>query len=271
MFHLHVSRPTSLSAAFAALVLSSFAASSSFAETATKDSSGKDLPPILRAIELQGIRILGEMDIPGGLRGFAAKAGSQPLAIYLTPDNKHVVVGTLVDADGQDMAAAQMKEIVEKPILYDNWKQLEQSTWVADGKADAPRIVYTFTDPNCPYCNKFWNAARPWVNAGKVQLRHIMVGVIRQDSPAKAAAILEAASPSDALTENELKHRDGGITPASKISEKSAASLDSNAHLMTELGFGGTPAIIFRKADGSIGTVAGMPENSALEMILGER
>jgi thiol:disulfide interchange protein DsbG len=25
------------------------------------------------------------------------------------------------------------------------WKQLEQSTWIGDGKSNAPRIVYTFT------------------------------------------------------------------------------------------------------------------------------
>ncbi|MFJ1311535.1 thiol:disulfide interchange protein DsbG [Agrobacterium sp. P15N1-A] len=256
----------SISALLIALVTSPVTAVPSHAQEASEE-----LPSILKSIELQGLKILGEMDVPGGLRGFAAKAGSQPLAIYLTPDNKHVVVGTLVDADGQDMAAAQLKAFVEKPILESGWKQLEGSTWIADGKADAPRIVYTFTDPNCPYCNKFWHAARPWVDNGKVQLRHVMVGVIRQDSPAKAAAILEANSPSDALTENELNHKNGGIKPALKITAKSTASLDSNANLMTDLGFGGTPAIIFRKSDGSIGTLAGMPDDDALEMILGKR
>ncbi|WP_313614655.1 thiol:disulfide interchange protein DsbG [Agrobacterium sp.] len=230
-----------------------------------------DLPPILRTIEGQGIKILGEMKVPGGLRAFAAKAGSQPLAIYLTPDNEHVVVGTLVDGSGQDMAQTQLKEMTEKPIMEDGWKQLEQSAWVADGKADAPRIVYTFTDPNCPYCNKFWQAARPWIDSGKVQLRHIMVGVIRQDSPAKAAAILEAKSPSEALTENELKHKNGGIKALSKISDKSTASLNSNADLMTSLGFNGTPAIVFKKDDGTIGSVAGMPQGGALDMIFGPK
>jgi thiol:disulfide interchange protein DsbG len=266
MINVNYRRHACISALLITLVASPVTAVPSQAQEVSKE-----LPPILKSIELQGLKILGEMDVPGGLRAFAAKAGSQPLAIYLTPDNKHVVVGTLVDADGQNMAAAQLKALAEKPILVSGWKQLEGSTWVADGKAKAPRIVYTFTDPNCPYCNKFWHAARPWVESGKVQLRHVMVGVIRQDSPAKAAAILEAKSPPGALTENELKHRDGGIKPASAISAKSAASLDSNANLMTELGFGGTPAIVFKKADGSIGTVAGMPEDAALEMIFGKQ
>ncbi len=43
------------------------------------------------------------------------------------------------------------------------WAKLEASAWVRDGKADAPRVVYTFSDANCPYCHNFWEAARPWV------------------------------------------------------------------------------------------------------------
>jgi thiol:disulfide interchange protein DsbG len=41
----------------------------------------------------------------------------------------------------------------------------------------------------------FWEQARPWVKAGKVQLRHIMVGIIREDSPGKSAALLAAKDP----------------------------------------------------------------------------
>lgn len=228
-------------------------------------------PPILKVIEQQGITIVGEMQVPGGLRAFAAKAGAQPLALYLTPDGKHVVVGTLVDEFGQDMAETQLKEIVEAPILEEGWQKLEQSTWVQDGDPSASRIVYAFTDPNCPYCNQFWVAARPWVEAGKVQIRHVMVGVIRQDSPAKAAAILDATSPHDALAQNEMNYSNGGILPSRSISPAMATKLEKNAALMTELGFSGTPALVFRKADGTLGNIAGLPQDAALEMILGSK
>ncbi|MGE8106738.1 thiol:disulfide interchange protein DsbG [Allorhizobium sp. NPDC080224] len=231
----------------------------------------QEYPRILKAIEQQGLTILGEMKVPGGLRAFAAKAGAQPLALYLTPDGEHVVVGTLVNAAGQDMAETQLKEMVEAPISEEGWQKLERSTWVKDGSPNAPRIVYVFTDPNCPYCHQFWKSARPWVEAGKVQLRHVMVGVIRQDSPAKAAAILEAKSPEEALAENEHKYEDGGIAPLETVSPAMAEKLEHNATLMTELGFSGTPAIVFRKADGSIGQMAGLPQDAALEMILGSR
>ncbi|MCQ2006288.1 thiol:disulfide interchange protein DsbG [Rhizobium sp. NRK18] len=238
---------------------------------ASAEAEDKAYPEILKTIEQQGIRILGEMQVPGGLRGFAAKAGSQPLAIYLTPDNQHVVVGTLVDAYGQDMAEQQLKQMVEQPLTEAAWTKLEASTWVQDGDADAPRIVYIFTDPNCPYCNRFWLAARPWIDSGKVQLRHVMVGVIRQDSPAKAAAILKAKSPEEALAENERKHADGGIRPLDSVDGDTAAKLDRNATLMTDLGFGGTPAIVFKTGEGKIETYAGMPSETQMEGILGPK
>src|SRR3546814_7409760 len=88
----------------------------------------QEYPRILKAIEQQGLTILGEMKVPGGLRAFAAKAGAQPLALYLTPDGEHVVVGTLVDAAGQDMAETQLKEMVEAPISEEGWRSEEHTS-----------------------------------------------------------------------------------------------------------------------------------------------
>ena len=84
-----------------------------------------------------------------------------------------------------------------------------------DDEADdqAEQIVYAFADPNCGYCNRYWLAARPFVESGQVQLRHLMVGIIGDDSPGKAAAILGAASPGQALASNERNYRAGGILP----------------------------------------------------------
>ncbi|MBU0738434.1 MAG: thiol:disulfide interchange protein DsbG [Alphaproteobacteria bacterium] len=257
-------RSSAIPALFLALVIGAVMATGAEAED-------KPYPEILKTIEQQGIRILGEMQVPGGLRAFAAKAGAQPLAIYLTPDNQHVVVGTLVDAYGQDMAEDQLKKMVEQPLSEATWTKLEAATWVRDGNPNAPRVIYTFTDPNCPYCNRFWLAARPWIESGKVQLRHVMVGVIRQDSPAKAAAILQAKSPEDALMENERKHADGGIAPLDRVDDHTTRQLERNAALMTELGFGGTPAIVFKGADGTVDTFASLPSDAQMEVLLGPK
>lgn len=232
---------------------------------------GSEVPAVLEGIRKHGFEVIGEFDAPGGLRGFAGVVGGQqPAAAYVTPDGKHVLVGSLFDAQGNDVASEALEKKVAGPMSGQIWSRLEGSAWVADGKADAPRVVYTFSDANCPYCHRFWEAARPWVDAGKVQLRHIMVGVIREDSPGKAAAILSAADPGAALLANEKAFGGEGIKPVA-ISAEVGRKLEDNQRLMVEMGFQGTPGILFKDAEGHVQRRSGMPQGDDLERVLGPR
>lgn len=227
-------------------------------------------PPAITALEGQGLTIVKEFDAGAEVRAFAAVAGDQPVAAYLTKDG-NVIVGTRLDAKGNRIDDPKLLELVAKPMAERAWAQLESSTWVLDGKADAPRVVYTFSDANCPYCHSFWEAARPWVNAGKVQIRHILVGVIREDSPNKAAAILGAPNRSAALLENESRFGQGGITPAKSVPANVSKILDDNQMLMMTMGFRGTPGIIVRDEQGALKKYNGMPQPGALAEALGPR
>lgn len=150
-----------------------------------------------------------------------------------------------------------------------DWNRLAEGHWVADGRADAPRIVYAFADPNCGYCNRFWLAARPFVESGQVQLRHLMVGIVGDDSPGKAAAILGAASPADALARNERHYRAGGIRPLPAVPPTLQAKLDANEKLLRALGFHGTPGLVYLDAEGRLKRFPGLPDTSDLRDILG--
>jgi len=235
-------------------------------------SAAANRPAVLQGIEKQGFEVIGEFDAPGGLRGFAGVVGGQqPAAAYVTANGKNVMVGTLFNEKGEDVGAAPLDKLVAKPMSDRIWKRLDGSAWVRDGRADAPRVVYTFSDANCPYCHRFWEAARPWVDSGKVQLRHVMVGVIREDSPAKAAAILGAPNPSAVFLQNEHDFSKGGIKPAATITPELANKLDANQVLMVELGFQGTPGILFHDAQGMVQRVSGMPQGEDMEKVMGPR
>lgn len=188
---------------------------------------------------------------------FAAIAAS----LFLTAGLAAAAEGTAATKPAQAPAAKPAGDTVQS--------QLEASTWVPDGKADAPRVIYTFTDPNCKYCHKFWEAARPWVDAGKVQLRHILVGVIRDDSPAKAAAILQAPDRSAALLEHEKKASQGGIAPAFSVSADVRKALEAHRKLMMSLGFRGTPGIVVLDGQGGTKSYGGMPREAALPEVFG--
>ena len=151
--------------------------------------SAKNWPAPIKALEAQGVEVMGTFDAPGGLKGYAAVVGQKSLAIYLTADGKQAIVGTMVDAKGDSLSKEPLERLVSKPMTVKTWNQLEKSSWIADGSPSAPRVIYTFTDPNCPYCNKFWNDAQPWVKAGKVQVRHVLVGILRDNSAGKAGGL----------------------------------------------------------------------------------
>lgn len=228
-------------------------------------------PAVLATIEAQGLEIMGDFDAPSGLHGYAGVAGQEPLTVYTTADGQHALVGVLVDAKGNDVGADALRRLVTLPMSKRQWAALRTATWIADGVADAPRVVYAFTDPNCPYCHRFWEAARPWVESGKVQLRHIMVGVIRPDSANKVASMLSAKSPIDALTRNERTFDKGGIEAAAKVPEAIRQKLDGNEKLMLQMGFQGTPGIVFLDDQGVLQRRSGLPSASQLPVVLGPR
>ncbi|WP_295482181.1 thiol:disulfide interchange protein DsbG [uncultured Pseudomonas sp.] len=228
-------------------------------------------PEPIRQMEAKGAVIKGSFDAPDGLRGYAAEYHNNGIALYLTPDGKHVLVGSLFDEQGQDLSAEPLDKLVYAPMSKAIWAKLENAAWIADGKADAPRTVYLFSDPNCPYCNMFWEQARPWVASGKVQLRHIMVGIIRPDSPGKSAALLAAKDPAKALQAHESAGKASTLKPLESIPESVQAQLTANQALMEDLGLGATPAIFYRDEQGQLQSQQGAPRPEMLGKILGKR
>ncbi len=155
----------------------------------------EELPAPVKAIEKQGITILKPFDAPGGMKGYLGKYQDMGVTIYVTPDGKHAISGYMYNEKGENLSNALIEKEVYAPAGREMWQRMEKASWILDGKKEAPVIVYVFADPFCPYCKQFWQQARPWVDSGKVQLRTLLVGVIKPESPATAAAILAAKDP----------------------------------------------------------------------------
>ncbi|MDN7139025.1 thiol:disulfide interchange protein DsbG [Pseudomonas sp. JQ170] len=238
---------------------------------ASQAAIAEDLPKAVQQMEAKGVKIKGSFDAPNGLRGYAGEYQNRGMALYLTPDGKHVLVGSLFDEQGQDLSEAPLEKLVYAPMAKEVWAKMEKTAWIADGKADAPRIVYLFSDPNCPYCNMFWQQARPWVESGKVQLRHIMVGIIREDSPGKSAALLASKDPVKALNTHEKAGKASTLKALEKIPADVQAKLDANLATMEELGLSATPAIFYLDEQQQLQTQQGAPRPEMLGKILGKR
>ncbi|KPU53924.1 thioredoxin family protein [Pseudomonas fluorescens] len=234
-------------------------------------TQAEELPAPIKAIETRGATIVGEFTAPGGLRGYAARYNGQGLALYLTADGQHVLIGTLFDAQGEDLTGATLERLIYEPIAKEVLARLEKSTWIADGRKDAPRIVYMFDDPNCPYCNKFWHQARPWVESGKVQLRHIMVGLLSPDSAGKSAALLTDKQPEAALKQHEVAGGGSLLKSLETVPSNVQEQLDANLALMTELGSEATPTIVYRDSKGRLQMQKGLRPAQFMSELLGPK
>jgi thiol:disulfide interchange protein DsbG len=231
----------------------------------------EDLPAPVKAIEKQGITIIKPFDAPAGMKGYLGKYQDMGVAIYVTPDGKHAISGYMYDEKGKNLSEELFQKEIYTPAGLEMWKQMEKSSWLLEGKKEAPVVLYVFADPFCPYCKQFWQQARPWVESGKVQLRTLLVGVIKPESSTTAAAILAAKDPAKTWHDYEQSGGKMKLTIPDTPSSPAMRTLNQNQKLMDDLGANATPAIYYMNDKGQLQQVVGLPDKDKLNIMMGEK
>ncbi|MCM3606153.1 MULTISPECIES: thiol:disulfide interchange protein DsbG [Cupriavidus] len=225
----------------------------------------------------QGVAVLGPIAAQGGLNAWAAESDGRPIAIYQAPDRKHVVIGTMLDMAGREAGKSDVVAAVRVSLSNAVMEQLASTTWIGEGRADAPRIVYVFTDLNCESCFKFWLDARPWVDSGKVRLRHILVGLRGPESAGRAAEVLTAADPSSVflkrVDECAMKAAHPHLPwafrcemPTASATEVVQHQMDGNMRVLRQFGFNQLPALVWIDQHGELRKQIGVPEDTLMSI-----
>lgn len=226
------------------------------------------VPEPLEFIEKQGGEVVNAFHAPSGFTGYIIDFRGNALTVYLSENKQYLFTGKMLDSTGRDMGETALDAYITGPQSEKNWQALASSNWISDGSKDADKVIYTFTDPNCPYCKKFWQQARPWVKAGKVQVRHILVGILKADSFDKSAAILSADDPATALYQHESGN-EINVRAVASLSDTVKEKLNANHTLMQSLGVSATPAIYYKNSKNAVSLQMGLPGPSKLEEIMG--
>jgi len=235
-------------------------------------SSAKDaLPPAVEQIEKQGITLIKEIKIEGGLRSWVGRYQDMGVTIWLTPDGKHAISGYLYNEKGENLSEAIFQEQIYAPEGRKLWEKFQAAQAIKEDNPEAKRKIIVLADPFCPYCKQFWAAAQPWVIAGKVELSTLLVAVINPQSGRYASAILSTASPADAWRDYELSNGKK-LTPfPEKTSKETFNALQHHQRLMDEAGVNATPAIYYMNDKQELQQVVGMPDEKQLEAIFGPK
>ncbi|MBD3587680.1 thiol:disulfide interchange protein DsbG [Salinimonas sp. HHU 13199] len=226
------------------------------------------VPEPLKFVDKQGGEVVDAFDAPSGFTGYIIDFRGNALTVYLTEDKQFLFTGKMLDSTGRDMGETALSAYITGPQSEKTWQALASSNWIPDGDKDAERVIYTFTDPNCPYCKKFWQQARPWVEAGKIQIRHILVGILKADSFDKSAAILSAENPATALYQHESGN-EIDVRAIASLSDSVKGKLNANHALMQSLGVSATPAIYYKDGNNAVSLQMGLPGKLQLEQIMG--
>lgn len=216
-----------------------------------------------------------------GLVAYVVKTPQGRSSVFYTDPTgkKFMILGLLIGPGGKNETAMLVKAN-NTPVNY-----AKLAGTIATRKAvhegTAGPLVYAFFDPNCIFCHKLWANTLTAVDTGKLQIDWLPVAFLKRSSEGKAAAILTANDPAEALNSNEVHFRslkeEGGIKPANlvkptKAVEDALAEIRANATTMRQYHFGGTPTIVFKgKKDGKWHAFGGMPPGGAatLEALAG--
>lgn len=183
------------------------------------------------------------------------RMSTKVLSSMLLAASLSLVVFTPADAS----ALATGQKTVEQKL----WTQTlpKQLTYIQDGHGGP--VIYDFQDPNCPYCHALYENEAPLIREGKLTVRYVPVAILTPQSAGEAAAWLSSPHPVQTLQHFEaivgttFQTGDFAHLPHVQLTAKIRQELRENKKIFLELGFDGTPALLFRAKNGQLGTIPG--------------
>jgi len=147
------------------------------------------------------------------------------------------------------------------------WASLKTVTGITRGQGD--RALYIFFDPNCPYCHDLYMTLRPLMTPKHLRVSWIPVGILTLTSYGKAAALLQAKNPTQALDLAERNFRRAGdkLRPQRATVAVKRALLN-NVAVLDGAEADGVPFLVYKDRRGLVHTVIGEPPQDALMRII---
>lgn len=234
-------------------------------------AASQNIPAALQLAVQGGLKVERNFDAAGGLTGWLLSEGpGRNMVVYTTADGEVAIAGNMLDAKGQNLTAKYLEQYAPKVDYAKYWSRLEKSAFVAEGATgkDVKSVIYVFKDMNCGYCHMAWKAFQPYEKAG-LQVRWVPVAFLAKDSANKAAYVMTAKNPNDALEKLHANFGKSSVGVNTPVSMEIKAKLDANAKLMGDMGFRGTPATLYKDKAGKVQAQDGMPPANKLSAITG--
>ncbi len=129
--------------------------------------------------------------------------------------------------------------------------------------------VYVVFDPQCRYCVKLWQAAKPI--SRQVRFVWMPIALLNSKSEPQGAAILSAPNPASTMEAHEASFSSGGLAAGSmKIDDAAREAVRVNSRVFRNHSGATVPTMVFRhRGSGQHWAVAGALDGDALKSALG--
>lgn len=147
------------------------------------------------------------------------------------------------------------------------WIRLKHATYIQTGSGKT--VIYEFFDPNCLYCAKAFQLERPFVDKGQLTVRYVPVGFLTDSSFGKAAAILQAQNPQEAMKNNymELLRTGHAAISSATATEATHSALRQNEKIFINTGATTLPELVYRLSDGQVEVFRGELSAEQLDLL----
>jgi thiol:disulfide interchange protein DsbG len=239
-----------------------------------------------------------------GLNGWFVVKDGQVQILYTTPDQKALLVGALLSAEGANVSQQQVMVLAnnnpeiakiikgsaaatgQPPVTnvkpdsvakvaptYEPsvspsekfFQALNKAANLTFGRDTAPQIMMIM-DVNCPHCHRAWNVMQPLVDAGKLRVTMVPIAALGPQSQVEAANWLAKKDPYDAWKKH-IAGDDKILKTGTQEPEKEAAIFD-NTKLIKNWGVDQTPYILYHGKNGKVRLVMGEPKS--MDDIMGD-
>lgn len=242
------------------------------APVSTIASATQEMPKVLQFMQNAGFKFEKSFPAIGGITGYvvsSAKSSEQTL-IFLNPDKKSLFVGALIDETGQNLTQVYASKYFTKPEYNAIYNEVEKSAaYLVTGEKKNPKmIMYAFMDPNCIFCHLAYKALLPYTQKG-LQVRWIPVAFLKQDSGAKAAALLASKDADKSMADLNAQFSSGNFGQGTAVDAKTQLFLTQNRSFMDKIGSQGTPLFIYKDSTGKANVRSGMITLNEIPTITG--
>lgn len=212
-----------------------------------------------------------------GLDGYViepVEAGGKKQVVF-TQGGQYLIIGNVVTAEGENLTEKYTNKLITSQVAEESYQAIGKLNWIAEGSDKAKHKLYVILDPNCIYCHLFYKEVNKLdlIKNGDLQIRWLPVGFLKPSSAGMAAAMFNSKSPVQAIVKDENafndKSEEGGLKPLDKSSTNEKviaafAKVNANTKFFSKYGFGGTPTLIYKQADGEYGFIPGFLKGEQL-------